>query len=51
MEAFSQVGTWLINTFSQLWTFFGAAGFLGFGVIGFVVIRKLVNLFKKIIIN
>lgn len=51
MEAFAQVGTWLLNTFAQLWNFFGLAGFLGFGVIGFVVIRKVVNLFKKIIIN
>lgn len=47
---FVKVGEWLIDIFVRLWSFFGAAGFLGFAVIGFVIIKKVVNLFKKIII-
>lgn len=50
VEDFIIVGEWLIDIFIRLWSFFGTAGFLGFGIIGFVVIRKLVYLFKKITI-
>lgn len=50
MNDFLLVGRWLLNLFSQLWTFFGTAGFLGFAVIGFVILRKLVSLFKKLVI-
>ena len=50
MEEFLIVGRWLLNIFKLLWEFFGAAGFLGFGVIGFVVLKKLVYLFRKIVV-
>ena len=50
MEDFLLVGRWLISTFQDLWEFFGAAGFLGFAIIGFVVLRKLIYLFKKIVV-
>lgn len=50
MNDFLLVGRWLLNLFSQLWTFLGTAGFLGFAVIGFVILRKLVSLFRKLVI-
>lgn len=50
MEDFLLVGRWLLNFFSELWSFLGVAGFLGFAVIGFVILKKLIYLFKKIIV-
>lgn len=47
---FILVGEWLLDIFVRLWNFLGTAGFLGFAVIGFVVLRKVVDLFKKVII-
>ena len=50
MDDFLLVGRWLLNLFYQLWQFLGTAGFLGFAVIGFVILRKLVSLFRKLVI-
>ena len=50
MDAFVEVGAWLIQLFEKIWMFLGTAGFLGFAFIGLFVIRKLVSLFKKLIV-
>lgn len=50
MEEFLQVGRWLIALFRQLWEFLGTAGFIGFAVIGLFILKKLVSLFRKLII-
>ena len=50
MEDFLLVGRWLIAFFKKLWEFLGTAGFLGFAFIGLFILRKLVSLFRKLII-
>lgn len=50
MADFLLVGRWLIEYFRKLWTFLGAAGFLGFAFIGLAIIKKLVSLFRKLVI-
>lgn len=49
MEEFSQVVSWLIQTSTALWSFLGTAGFLGFAVIGLVILKKVAQLFKKLL--
>ncbi len=46
---FTLVGQWLLEVFTALWTAFGAWGFLGFAVIFFPVMRRLIRLFKGLI--
>lgn len=44
-----QVGQWMLEVFQQLWTAFGTWGFLGFAVIFFPILRKLVKLFRSLV--
>lgn len=50
MEDFLLVGRWLIYMFGEIWEFLGTAGFLGFAFIGLTVLKKIVSLFRKLII-
>lgn len=46
---FTSVGRWMLETFSKLWQAFGTWNFLGFAIIFFPVMRKLVKLFKSLV--
>lgn len=50
MDVLIEVGAWMIDLFKRIWLFLGTAGFFGFAFIGFFVIRKLVSLFRKLIV-
>lgn len=43
------VGQWLLEVASSLWTAFGSWGFLGFAIIFFPILRKLVRLFRSLV--
>ena len=43
------VGQWLLDVFRQLWTAFGSWGFLGFAIIFFPILRKMVRLFRSLV--
>lgn len=46
---FILVGQWLMQVAVSLWTAFGSWKFLGFAVIFFPIMRKVVRLFKALI--
>lgn len=46
---FLQVGQWMLQTFQKLWSAFGAWNFLGFAIIFFPILRRLVRLFRSLI--
>lgn len=46
---FTKVGQWLIETFISLWTALGKWQFIGFAVIFFPILRKLIRLFQSLI--
>lgn len=45
----TQVGQWLLQTATALWTALGGWGFLGFAVICFPIIKRLVRLFRSLV--
>lgn len=46
---FTLVGQWLLQTAERLWSAFGNWHFLGFVIIFFPIMRKVVRLFKSLI--
>lgn len=48
MQAITQVGQWLANSFLALWDAFGTWGVIGFGIIALPILYKLANIAKKI---
>lgn len=46
---FVLVGQWLLDVFTLLWTAFGGWGFLGFAVVAFPIMRRLVRLFRSFV--
>lgn len=42
------IGQWLIDSFVRLWTGLGNMKWLGFAVIMFPILRKLVSLAKRL---
>ncbi len=46
---FLSVGAWLLETLQALWTMLGGWGILGFAVIFFPVLHKLVRLFRSLV--
>lgn len=45
----TEVGSWLLQTATALWTALGGWGFLGFAVICFPIIKRLVRLFRSLV--
>ena len=43
------VGRWLLQVFQELWAAFGTWGFLGFAIIFFPILRKMVRLFRSLV--
>lgn len=48
MTVIVQVGQFLAETFTKLWTAFGTWGVIGFGIIALAVVSRIANLLKKI---
>lgn len=48
MDAFRNVGLFMAQSFTKLWTAFGTWGVIGFGIIGVFVFKKIANLMKMI---
>lgn len=46
---FVQVGEWLLQLAQDLWTALGNWKFLGFAVIFFPILRRLVRLFRSLV--
>lgn len=46
---FVLVGQWLLEVSTMFWTALGGWGFLGFAVIFFPVMRRLVRLFRSVV--
>ncbi len=46
---FIQVGDWLILIAGKLWTALGSWHFLGFAVIFFPILKRLVRLFRGLV--
>lgn len=49
VDDFLVAGRWLLQSFTSLWSALGTWQFLGFAVIFFPILRKLVRLFKSLI--
>lgn len=49
VDDFLVVGRWLLQSLSSFWTALGSWHFLGFAVIFFPILRKLIRLFKSLI--
>ena len=45
----TEVGQWLLQTATALWTALGSWGFLGFAVSCFPRIKRLVRLFRSLV--
>lgn len=48
MEQIIEVGEWLADAFTMLWSAIGTWGIFGIGIIAPVVLKRVVYLFKKI---
>lgn len=46
---FNQVGAWLLSVAGKLWAAFGTWNFLGFAIICFPILKKVVRLFRVLI--
>ena len=48
MDAFKQLSDLIFKSFTALWNGFWTANIIGISVIGIMVLRKLINIFRKI---